>query len=267
MTAVEFPPALFLAAAVALALVHLFAGRLTVLDRIPRSGWLSFGGGISVAYVFVHLLPEVEAGGEHVAEWLPLAFLEHHVYLVALAGFVAFYGLERMAVRSGGSRGDPDGDTAGGRGGPGDESEGDGVGGAEEAEKSTGVFWIHIASFTVYNFLIGYTLHHRSDAASLALFTVAMGLHFVVNDDSLREHHRHRYHEVGRWLVSVAVVAGTALAFVYPLDDALFATVLAFLAGGIVLNVIKEEIPEERQSRFSAFAVGAAAYTAVLLLV
>jgi zinc transporter ZupT len=245
-------PALFLAAAFALAAVHLFAVRLTVPGGVPRSGWLSFGGGISVAYVFLHLLPEVEAGGEAVSDWLALAFLEHHVYLVALAGFVAFYGLERLAKRSGSGR----------------SSDEDGEDGEDDGEGSNGgVFWIHVGSFTAYNFLVGYTLHHRSDLASLVLFTVALALHFVVNDSGLREHYSSRYHDRGRWLVSAAVVAGTAVAFVYPLGEALFATVLAFLAGGIVLNVVKEELPEERESRFSAFAGGAATYTVVLLLV
>jgi len=243
------PPALFLAAAGVLAAVHFFAGRLTFLDRVPQSGWLSFGGGISVAYVFVHLLPEVEAGGKAVSDWLGLAFLEHHVYLVALAGFVVFYGLERLAKRAGSHRSSSDGDRE------------------REDDPSGGVFWVHIGSFTVYNLLVGYTLHHRSDFASLVLFTVALALHFVVNDYGLRKHYSGRYHDRGRWLVSAAVVAGTALAFVYPLGEALFATVLAFLAGGIVLNVVKEELPEERESRFSAFAAGAVAYTAVLLLV
>ena len=45
--------------------------------------------------------------------------------------------------------------------------------------------------------------------------------------------------------------------------DALF----AFLAGGVVLNVMKEELPEERQSRFGAFLLGVAGYGGVLLAV
>jgi len=38
------------------------------------------------------------------------------------------------------------------------------------------------------------------------------------------------------------------------------AVLLAFLAGGVILNVLKEELPEERDRRFWAFLVGAAAY-------
>ena len=44
------------------------------------------------------------------------------------------------------------------------------------------------------------------------------------------------------------------------------ALLFAFLAGGIVLNVLKEELPAERESRFSAFVLGAAGYAAILLL-
>lgn len=38
-------------AALALGSLHLVAGRLRFLDVIPRSRWLSFGSGVSVAYV------------------------------------------------------------------------------------------------------------------------------------------------------------------------------------------------------------------------
>jgi hypothetical protein len=40
---------------------------------------------------------------------------------------------------------------------------------------------------------------------------------------------------------------------------------VAFLAGGVILNVLKEELPQERASRFSAFAAGVLLYGALLL--
>ena len=39
-----------------------------------------------------------------------------------------------------------------------------------------------------------------------------------------------------------------------------------FPAGGVVLNVLKEELPENRESRFWASAAGTAGYTALLLI-
>ena len=40
----------------------------------------------------------------------------------------------------------------------------------------------------------------------------------------------------------------------------------AFLAGGVILNVLKEELPEERKSRIAPFFIGAFGYAAILLL-
>lgn len=82
-------PASLLAVA-GLVVVHLFSGKLRFLGGTPRSIWLSVGGGVSVAYVFVHLLPELAESQETIAGAVgeKLAFLEYHVYLVSLLGLV-----------------------------------------------------------------------------------------------------------------------------------------------------------------------------------
>ncbi len=51
-----------LIAALGLAAVHLFAQRMRFIALVPRSRWLSAAGGVSVAYVFVHVLPELAEG-------------------------------------------------------------------------------------------------------------------------------------------------------------------------------------------------------------
>ncbi|GET41554.1 hypothetical protein MiSe_63660 [Microseira wollei NIES-4236] len=131
--------ALSAALAIGLALTHLFSGKLRFAP-IPRSRWLSAAGGVSVAYVFVHILPELnqhQAVLEQVESGV-ISYLEHQVYLIALLGLTVFYGLERMAKLS---RQRGKGDIT-----------------------SPGVFWLHIASFSIYNALIGYLLLHRNRA-------------------------------------------------------------------------------------------------------
>ncbi|SFS68324.1 hypothetical protein [Halostagnicola kamekurae] len=241
-------PLAFLVAvsAVALALVHLFVGRLALADRVPRSRWLSFAGGVSIAYVFVHIIPEIHQAVLTVAGWDPVvSFAEAHVYLIVLVGFVVFYGLEQYVRQS---------NVAALRYG---------------LEPSTGVFWIHVGSFAAYNGLIGYLLVHRESpgVAGLATFAVAMALHFAVNDSGLRSHHGRLYHDYGRWMLAAAVLLGSAVGFAVEITEPLVSVLFAFLAGGIILNVIKEELPAERESRFWAFALGAAGYAAVLLFV
>ena len=47
---------------------------------MSRSRWLSLAGGVSVAYVFVHILPELAKGQDvMVRADLPPDFLEHRV--------------------------------------------------------------------------------------------------------------------------------------------------------------------------------------------
>lgn len=237
-----------LAAALALALVHLSAGRLRFLDVIPRSRWLSFGSGISVAYVFVHVLPELADSQRHFARAHlgPLGEFERHVYLIAMLGLGVFYGLERLAQRS----------RAVQRRSGGEDS------------TSAGVFWLHLASYGVYNAIIGSVLRQRESysTTSLALFTVAMAAHFVVNDYGLRHAHARRYLRTGRWLLSAAIVAGWLLDTMTDVHPAALAALFAFLAGGVLLNVLKEELPAERESAFWAFALGAVGYAVLLLL-
>lgn len=234
--------------AVGLVAVHLFSGRLRFLDVFPRSRWLSAASGISVAYVFVHLLPDLAEEQETIREAAgeSFGFLEYHVYLVALVGLAVFYGLDRAAKSSRRrNRSVGKGDAAG-----------------------APVFWLHVASYSLYNALIGYLLLHRETPGlgSLFLFAFALGLHFVVNDYGLREDHKGLYDRLGRWVISAAVLAGWLVGLAFDVSEAALAVLFAFLAGGVILNVLKEELPEERESSFLAFALGAAFYSAVLLV-
>ncbi|WP_256391333.1 hypothetical protein [Natronoarchaeum rubrum] len=231
-------------AALALAAIHIAARRLRVSTNFPRSAWLSTAGGAAVAYVFVHVLPELNAGQATLEG--TVGFLEHHAYLVALGGFGTFYGVERLALigRDRAASDDPD-------------------------DLDESIFWVHVGAFAGYNGLIGYLLVHRETPGtlSLVLFAVAMGLHFLVNDYGLRRHHERTYDRYGRWILALAVLCGWAIGLAVDVTEAAVAMLFAFLAGGVILNVVKEELPAERDGRFWAFALGATAYSAVLLLV
>ncbi len=233
-----------------LVLIHFFAGKLNFLEGIPRSRWLSMAGGVSVAYVFIHIFPDLEQAQASISQgWRLLPAIEHHAYLLALLGLVIFYGLERL-VKSSQRR-------------PGASASDEG-----ETTVSAGVFWLHMFSFALYNALIGYLLVHREeqDVRGLFLFFIAMAFHFLINDYGLRQDHKDTYQQIGRWMLAAAIVMGWILGLATNISEAATSALFAFLAGGIVLNVLKEELPEERQSRFSAFALGAAGYTLLLLL-
>jgi hypothetical protein len=254
-----------------LAVLHVFAGGLRVLRGVPRSRWLSFAGGVAVAYVFVHLLPELQAGQEEIrrAGGLGMRWLENHVYVVALLGLSVFYGLERAAKRDRSRRATTNeysNDCADAFGRNAEKTEKDKP---EEGSASAWVFWLHMASYSIYNALIGYLLIHREepDVRSLLFFASAMGLHFLTNDYGLREHHNKMYDHIGRWILAGAVLIGWGIGRMPEIDDAALAVIFAFLGGGIILNVLKEELPDERESNFGAFASGVVIYALMLLFI
>lgn len=238
-----------------LAAVHVVAGKLRFLQVIPRSRYLSVAGGVSISYVFIHLLPEITERQSHLAEGAETApilgiTIERELFLVALAGFALFYGIERFVVKS---RRTTDGQEV-----------------ALDAETGTSefAFWLHMGSFAVYNALIGYLVLHREETglANLLLFFLAMALHFFVNDYGLREHHQEAYTRLGRWLLASAVFAGLFIGFLVTVPEQVLGFLLAFVGGGVILNVIKEELPEERDSSYRAFVTGMIGYTLILVL-
>lgn len=235
-----------LALVIMLALVHAYAAKLLRVKEVPRSAALSFAGGVSVAYVFILIFPELVEAQETISDHDVIAYIEHHAYLVALVGLTVFYGLERWVKRY--RRSLPP------------------VEGHERKIPGIGVFWLHIASFSLYNALVGYLLVYREgETFELTLFVLAMGFHFLVNDHGLLQHHREAYLKRGRWLLSSAVLLGWAAGQLIEISEAATSVLFAFLAGSIILNVLKEELPEERQSRFLPFACGAGIYAALLL--
>ncbi|MBT2570565.1 ZIP family metal transporter [Planococcus sp. ISL-110] len=234
--------------AIGFVLLHLFSKRLKLLKVLPRSRFLSIAGGISVAYVFLHLLPELgifqdELRGE--LENSSLKFLENHIYLVAMAGLVIFYALEHSVKTS--KRKNKH---------------------KAQSKASSGVFWVHIISFALYNAVIGYLLvrEEYEDAWGMSLFFIAMGVHFMTNDKGLRATHREDYDRYGRWLLAAAILIGWGIGAFVDVHEWIISVLTAFLAGGVILNVLKEELPEERESSLLAFCTGLTSYSILLLL-
>ena len=137
-----------------------------------------------------------------------------------------------------------------------------------ENETETGVFWVHIASFAVYNAILGY-LFRESAAHGLRaciLLFVALSKHFAVNDAVLHHHNHRLYNRVGRWILAGSILTGWCIGQLSHLNEAAIAAIWALVAGGIILNVLKDELPSNKEGNFGFFAMGAAFYSVILLV-
>lgn len=235
--------------AVCLAGLHLAAPKIRKLPFVPETATGSFAGGLAVAYVFLHLLPEIATGNEAIGEALsdviePTPLFDLAIFLVALAGFTIFYGLERLSSRH-------------------DESH-------SETGATGTTYWLHLGSFMVYNALITYTMALRLETGLLfaILFAVAMGLHFVLTDRSLNEHYPRRFGKTGNILLAASLVLGWVVSALFaPTSVVLVAVLTALLGGSILFNVFKEEVPSGKASSFGWFLTGLVLYAALLALI
>jgi hypothetical protein len=225
-----------------LAVLHMVAGRIHDIHvgrargaAPERPRWLSAAGGVSIAYVFVQLLPEL---GKVQSTWLeahtkrPLWWLESQIYVVALFGLLLALGLARTIV------------------GPGHEGR---------------HFRVHVGSLAIYNVLVGALIHRMHGVIPLTLATLAFGAHLLVNYHTLRSEHARARNGVGRWLLASAIVAGWLLVELWHPPLTVGAVFMGLVSGGVILNVLAEEIPKEHEGSFVALVGGALAYSALLL--
>lgn len=241
--------ALTLAIAVLLGLVHIFGGQLPFLKVDPRSRSLSAAGGITVAFIFLYLLPELNEFRQVLVDRHELGAFDELIYLVALAGVALFYFLEHFAYQHRSSPADIDAD--------------------EPPFGHDYVFWVHMAWYALYNVIIGILLSYGRQEAMLGLvaYGVAMSVHFAVIDAAMRIHHRHVYSKTGRWILALAVILGWALGTAFDFPTTVVALFTGFLAGAMLINSVKDELPSGKQTRFGPFILGAAVCAAILLLI
>lgn len=262
-------------------LAHLFASFFTHIHILPGSFVISLFGGISSAYVFIDLLPTIFEYQTIVYNEHDLFLREQILFLCVFAGFVVFYVLEVLARKS---RRNVD----------------------EKIESKTKqkrhrhhlqcnakclrqvfcgkekeviqfeetppiVFWIHIIPFTAKNFLIGFIFVQQVAEHGLLeayLYCFATTVHVFVVDFSLYTHHRKLYQYFGRFALVSALGMGYIISVFFPPTWLLILYILeSILAGAMILNIIKEELPEERESNVFAFLIGATTYTILLFFI
>lgn len=192
--------------------------------------FISFSAGVSVSYVFLDLLPKLSRGQ---IAWMTanpnLPFLEKHVYFLALLGMLFFYGMEDFAFR-----------------------------------KKEKAFWVSVSAYLLFNLLIGYALSNPSnpEIKPLILFTIAIALHIWIKDRMLCIKDLQKF-KIVRFFLAGALLLGWLIGRVIQISPEALALVIAFIGGGMMINVFRYELP--RLGRFFPFMTGSLIYAFFLL--
>lgn len=216
-------------------------------NHLPGDGrsFVSFAGGVAVAYVFLDMMPNLVEYNKPIGrflltnQWLN-PFTELLIYIVALFGFLFYYGLDILAEHYG-----------------------------NKGHNDAPVYRLHLSMFCLYNFLITYTMSLRavSSITATVLFTFAMALHFVLTDRKFSRLYKRQFNHFGRFLLISALFVGWLYSVIFdPVNVLLAAFMIAFLAGSVLLNVFREELPATAATSYFWFVLGTLLITAILLL-
>ena len=235
-------------AVVALASVFVVGKWFHISDESRSRRWITASAGASVAYVWLHILPELSEAQNtftRLTQGARLPMPEFRIYMSGLLGFVVFFGLERMTWFS---RTKPR---------------------SSEVRRDDFVYRLNLAGFMAYTTLVSYLMVRNAEhgALSLLVYFVAMALHFLVVDHSLREQHGDAYDRRGRWLLAVAVLLGGIFTKMTVLPEQTVLTLLGLIAGGVISNNTLMELAREKDGSFFPFFAGAMGYALLLTLI
>ena len=161
---------------------HWYAVVLAAQSDSQQQRLASLGGGAGLAYVFVHLLPELASGGSELSEtigmipYAPSRLVEALLFLIALLGVLVVFSIDVLAQRQ------------------------------------TFLFsissWLHLSSFAAINYLYAYSLPSLIGTGIEygILFTVAIGGHVLLADRFSVIHHPKRFRQRNRWIGRAALL-------------------------------------------------------------
>lgn len=214
------------AAALVLAAAHL-AGALA---PPPSRAMRSFAGGIGVGYMFVIILPALSSWQASANQEIKS---ERLVFACAMAGLAGYYLLKIAVAR------------------------------LDDNRRERAAALLQLGGYTVYSAIIGFVLAQYAAYGPvwLAFYTVALGLHLYMNDRCVFSERQSA--AAGPSLLAGAILAGWGAGLAIPQGYPVAVLLFAVLAGGMILNILNDELPRDGEGTALHFVLGIGAVTLV----
>jgi len=231
-----------------MSLAHVWGNEINRLDTIKTRSWVSFSAGTSVAYVFVHVFPEIALfqqqlfghdGGR--------SFVKEQLYLAALAGLCLIFLLDSVEHQ-----------LAGG------ESP------APQPHKHyLKFFWFRTSLYGLYNLMLAYMITEQpaSGLVNLLLIAVALMLHFIVLNAGFIHEYGELYQKYVRWLVVAGLFLGWVLGIFTEVQDSIVVTCFAFIGGVIAYVALRYELTDTENQAPYYFLAGVVMYSLIILAI
>ncbi len=228
----------------ALSSVHLTIHRWRFLHGPAAKHWLSISAGTALAYVFAYLMPKLATIQGKLAPTadVSVGFLRQHAYLLALAGLLTYFGLNRITAA-----------------GPSQVT--------DERVFHNRVVLLQLIGYCLYSAQLGYLVTELAQPgfASYTLVTVILCFHLMGINHHLHHTYPVAYLGLLRYAYTAALFCGW-LAGVMTANVGLFIMLTTtFVAGGIIITALREELPKEGETHSIAFYISVVLSSAAIL--
>jgi hypothetical protein len=231
-----------LAATLALCSVHVTVKHWRFLDGPRRHVWLSVAAGTALAYVFTYLLPKLAIVQQEITEFQgPFSgFLRQQAYLLALIGLVTLFSVDKAAARM------PRGTGA----------------------VLTRGLLLQTVIYGIYSVQLGYLLasFRQPDLPTYLIAAAILGLHLMGIDHHLAHRHPVAFGALLRWVFAACCIAGWAIGAFTERLELLVMLSNAFVAGGIIVVAIREELADRHARLLPFFAAVVLASAGIIAL-
>lgn len=191
--------------------------------------WIPFTGGVAIGYVFLYLLPKLSDYTYYIkvdavqGTW---EILDYRVYLYGLLGFTFYYFVDQYKAQENGKYIEP--------------------------------VILHASGFFIYSMLTGYNLANWSRPGLIPVFLAggALTLHLLAVNHQVRKWHTIAFDNYFRWLFALALIIGWGIGILLDIPRELGIAVTGMLSGGIITNIMNEELPDKEPRKILPFIAG-----------
>ena len=208
-----------------LSYIHIIVVYFSRLSIHKQKIITSIGGGISLSYVFLHLMPELAASASEKSKFvidnydiiLNAKIFEFTIFLASFLGLTCLFIVDTFCENS-------------------------------NKKKSQLSLKLNLFYSFAINFIYSFSLSEvvKEGLIYSILFTLTLSAHIFASDRVTMRHHEKLFKKRYRWYGFTAIFLGLISSFFFSNHDNLFSDyALAFFSGGILLNAFLEELPKK----------------------
>jgi len=215
-----------------LGIIHFFSDKFKPEEGPKHYRIISFAAGISIAYLFLDLLPHTYEAAE---------FLQHWVFVFLLLGFAVLHLAEKYVYKH-----------------------------ADQEHTPSYLTEIHFVSFFVYYFLVGIVVVERVHENTFegVLFLFPIMIHAGLSSASLAQIHGRLRENIWRKIaLSLSPILGVILAIFFSIPMVLNNILISLIAGALLYIMVKEFLPEKKEGQPFFFILGMVLFILVNLMI